>query len=39
MAKVWWEYRGPDAKQTFTDWKGEYYSNATLSGTPFLVAQ
>ncbi len=37
VAKVWWEYRGPDAKQTFTDWKGEYYSNAGLSGTPFLV--
>lgn len=37
VAKVWWEYRGPDAKQTYADWKGEYYSNMTLSGTPFLV--
>ena len=37
LAKVWWEYRGPDAKQTFSDWKGEYYSNATLSDKPFLV--
>jgi hypothetical protein len=37
VAKVWWEYRGPDATQTFADWKGEYYSNPTLSGTPFLV--
>jgi hypothetical protein len=37
VAKVWWEYRGPEAKQTFADWKGEYYSNATLSGSPFLV--
>lgn len=37
VAKVWWEYRGPDAKQTYTDWKGEYYGNVALSGTPFLV--
>lgn len=37
VAKVWWEYRGPDAKQNYTDWKGEYYGNVTLSGTPFLV--
>jgi len=37
LAKVWWEYRGPDARQTYPDWKGEYYDNATLSGSPALV--
>lgn len=37
VAKVWWEYRGPDAKQTYAEWKGEYYGNVTLSGNPFLV--
>jgi hypothetical protein len=37
VAKIWWEYRGSDAKQTFAEWKGEYYSNPALSGTPFLV--
>jgi hypothetical protein len=36
-AKVWWEYRGPDAKQTFADWRAEYYGNTALSGTPLLV--
>ncbi len=37
LAKVWWEFRGPEAKQTYTDWKGEYYGNVALSGSPFLV--
>jgi hypothetical protein len=37
VAKVWWEYRGLDAQQNSADWKGEYYNNVTLSGTPFLV--
>lgn len=36
-AKVWWEYQGAGAAQTYSDWKGEYFSNATLSGPPFLV--
>jgi hypothetical protein len=36
-ARVWWEYRGPDAVQTYPAWRGEYYSNMTLSGPPFLV--
>jgi hypothetical protein len=36
-ARVWWDYRGPDATETYTDWKGEYYSGMTLSGPPFLV--
>ena len=37
VAKLWWEFRGPDARVTYTDWKGEYYTNAALSGSPFLV--
>jgi len=37
LAKVWWEYRGPDAKLTFAEWKGEYYNNINLSGKPYLV--
>jgi len=36
-AKLWWQYQGPDAVPTYTDWKGEYYDNATLSDAPFLV--
>jgi len=36
-ARVWWEYRGPDAVLTYPDWEGTYYSNATLSDPPFLV--
>ena len=36
-AKLWWEYRGPDAGMTFTDWKSEYYASGTLDGTPYLV--
>ncbi len=36
-AKVWWEYRGPDAVQLYPDWKGEYYADIALSGTPFFV--
>jgi len=38
-AKLWWEYRGPDAAIAFTDWKSEYYANAngTLGGMPYLV--
>jgi len=36
-AKVWWEYAGQLAALSYTDWRGEYYSNLTLSGTPFLV--
>jgi len=35
--RVWWDYRGPDTVQTYPNWKGEYYSNMTLSGAPFLV--
>jgi hypothetical protein len=30
--RVWWDFRGQ-----FPEWKGEYYSNATLNGTPVLV--
>jgi hypothetical protein len=37
LARVWWESRGGDAPQPFPEWKGEYYANPTLSGTPFLV--
>jgi hypothetical protein len=36
-ARVWWEYRGPDAVLAYPDWEGTYYSNATLSDPPFLV--
>jgi len=36
-ARLWWEYRGLDAAQEYPHWRGEYYSNMTLSGTPFLV--
>jgi hypothetical protein len=36
-ARLWWEYRGPDAVQTYPNWKGEYYDNVELSGPPFLV--
>jgi len=36
-AKVWWEYQGANAVQTYSDWRGEYFSNATLSGPPYLV--
>ncbi len=36
-ARVWWEYRGPDAVLSYPDWEGTYYSNATLSEPPFLV--
>jgi hypothetical protein len=35
--RLWWEHRGPDAVQAYPDWKGEYYDNTSLSGTPFLV--
>ena len=35
--RVWWEGLGPDATLTYPDWKGEYYPNATLGGTPYLV--
>lgn len=37
QAKVWWEYRDPDAKQNYPDWKGEYYANVSLGGLPFVV--
>ncbi len=33
-ARLTWERSGP---QTFSDWKGEYWANATLSGTPAVV--
>jgi hypothetical protein len=36
-AKLWWEYRGPDAVLAYPDWKGEYYSNMNLEGSPFLA--
>lgn len=36
-ARVWWEYRSADVAVSYVDWKAEYYSNMTLSGTPFLV--
>jgi hypothetical protein len=35
--KVWWEYSGPQAEQTYAEWKGEYFGNTALSGTPFLI--
>jgi hypothetical protein len=35
--RVWWEYRGLDATSTYLDWKGEYYANMSLGGSPFLV--
>jgi hypothetical protein len=35
--RVWWEYRGPDAVATYLDWKGEYYANMSLGGSPYLV--
>jgi len=37
QARLWWEYRGPDATQTYPDWKGEYYGNLSLSPPVFLV--
>ncbi|RIK38660.1 MAG: hypothetical protein DCC55_20480 [Chloroflexi bacterium] len=36
VAQLRWE-RLPDAPQTFPDWRGEYFNNASLSGTPVLV--
>jgi hypothetical protein len=36
-ARVWWDFRGSDAVLAYPDWAGEYYSNMTLSGPPFLV--
>jgi len=35
--RVWWEYRGSDAIATYLDWKGAYYSNMSLEGSPYLV--
>jgi hypothetical protein len=37
QAKVWWEYRGPEAKQNYPDWQAEYFGNASLGGAPFVV--
>jgi len=36
-ARLWWEYQGPNAKLECLEWKGAYYNNMTLSGSPFLV--
>jgi hypothetical protein len=30
--RVWWEYR-----QFYPDWEGDYYTNASLTGTPALT--
>jgi hypothetical protein len=35
--RVWWEYRGPDATSSYLDWKGEYFANINLDGSPYLV--
>jgi hypothetical protein len=35
--KVWWEYRDPVVAQIYPDWKGEYFGNISLAGTPFLI--
>jgi len=37
QVKLWWEHQGPESVQMYPDWKGEYYSNMTLSNTPFLI--
>jgi len=37
QAKVWWEYRGPGAKQNYPDWQAEYYPNTSLSGLPYIM--
>ena len=35
--RVWWQYRGLDAAQIYPNWKGEYFSNRSLSGAPVLI--
>jgi len=37
MARVWWDYRGEGATQSFPDWRAEYYANMSLDGLPYLV--
>ncbi len=34
---VWWERIGSISDNEFPDWKGEYFSNRTLSGSPTVV--
>jgi hypothetical protein len=37
QAKVWWEYRGAEAKPNYPDWQAEYFPNISLSGLPYVV--
>lgn len=38
LIKVWWEYHGLYPDFTYHGWRGEYFNNVSLSGTPVYIA-
>jgi hypothetical protein len=37
LARIWWEYIGPDAAPVIVEWKGAYYRGMSLAGSPLVV--